>query len=186
MNVFLIGYRGSGKSTVAAALSQRLDWPWIDSDAEIERQAGMSIKQIFAERGQTAFRDLESLVLAELAVENRRIIALGGGAVLRPANRHLLATRGRTVWLQASPETLLARITGDPLTPERRPNLTASGGLDEICMMLSERTPVYEECADLVVDSENRPADEIAGEIIAGLSLVEFNRGPGSPARDGT
>ena len=179
MNVFLIGYRGSGKSTVAAALSQWLDWPWIDSDAEIERQAGMSIKQIFAERGQTGFRDLESLVLAELAVQDRRIIALGG-------EPRCSAMRTGISWPPAAGpsgcrpgETLLARISGDPLTPERRPNLTASGGLEEICIMLSERTPVYEECADLVVDSENRPADEIAQEIVARLGLTE-----GSPARD--
>jgi len=186
MNVFLIGYRGSGKSTVAAVLSQRLDWPWIDSDAEIERQAGLSIRQIFAERGQTAFRDLESLVIAELAAENRRIIALGGGAVLREANRQVLMTRGRTVWLQASPETLLARIIGDPLTAQRRPNLTAGGGLEEVYMMLSERTPVYQECADLVVDAEDRPAEEIAGQIIAELGLVELRAVARGKAGDGT
>src|SRR3954469_21824342 len=98
MNVFLIGYRGSGKSTVAAALAKQLGWPWMDADAELERRAGKTIKQIFAEQGELAFRDLESAVLADLVKPGRQIIALGGGVVLRDANRRLLAGRGKVVW----------------------------------------------------------------------------------------
>src|SRR5262245_13601530 len=129
MNLYLIGHRGSGKTTVAAALGEQLGWPWLDADAELERRAGQSIKQIFAEGGETAFRDLESAVLADLAARDRHIIALGGGAILREDNRQLIKSSGKVVWLQASPETLLARIHADPTTAERRPNLTGQGGL---------------------------------------------------------
>src|SRR5262245_39434407 len=113
MNIFLIGYRGSGKTTVAAALGQRLGWPWIDADAELERQAGKSIKEIFAEGGEASFRDLESTVLSKLVARERHVVALGGGAILREANRALLRGRGKIVWLTAAPETLFARISAD-------------------------------------------------------------------------
>jgi shikimate kinase len=173
VNVFLIGYRGSGKTTVAAALAQRLDWPWIDADAELERRAGKTIKQIFAGQGELAFRDLESAVLANLVKLDRHIVALGGGVVLREANRRLLAGRGKVIWLQASPEVLQARISGDATTAERRPNLTGQGGLAEIRTLLAERTPIYASCADLTVDAEKQSAAEIAGQIIDELRLEE-------------
>src|SRR3954447_23715424 len=171
MNVFLIGYRGSGKSTVAAALSERLGWPWIDADAELERRAGKTIKQIFDEGGEQAFRDLESAVVDDLARRDRHIIALGGGAVLREANRQAVASRGPIVWLKASPEALLARIQADATTAARRPNLTADGGLAEIRALLAERTPIYESCAALTIDTENKSPPEIAREIDEGLKV---------------
>src|SRR5262245_66283601 len=96
MNIFLIGYRGSGKTTVAAEMSAQLGWPWHDADAELERRAGKTIKQIFAEQGEPAFRDLESTVLADLLIGDRQIAALGGGVVLREENRRLLASHGKT------------------------------------------------------------------------------------------
>jgi shikimate kinase len=171
MNLFLIGYRGSGKTTVAAALAQRLAWPWIDADAEIERRAGRSIQQIFADAGEPAFRDLESAVVADLARGDRHVIALGGGAVLRDENRQALEGRGTVIWLTAPPETLLARISADPATRERRPNLTSAGGLAEIRSLLAARTPLYAALANLTIDAGSRPADEIAAEIVRRLSL---------------
>src|SRR5436190_19410550 len=101
MNLFLIGYRGSGKTTVAAALAQRLGWPWIDADVELERRAGRSIKEIFATEGEAGFRDRESATLANLAQRDGWIVALGGGAVLREQNRQAIAGRGKVVWLRA-------------------------------------------------------------------------------------
>jgi shikimate kinase len=169
MNVFLIGYRGSGKSTVADALSERIGWPWLDADAELERRAGKTIKQIFDEGGEEAFRDLESMVVDDLARRDRHIIALGGGAVLRDRNRHALAGRGPIVWLKASPEALLARIRADSTTTARRPNLTADGGLAEIRKLLGDRTPIYESCAALTIDTENKSPNDIAREIVDGL-----------------
>jgi shikimate kinase len=171
VNLFLIGYRGSGKTTVAAALAEQLDWPWIDADAELERRAAMTIKQIFAGQGEPAFRDLESAVLHDLAARQGHVIALGGGIVLRPENRRVLKDRGKTVWLQASPEALLRRICNDPTTSDRRPSLTGQGGLVEIRNLLAERTPLYTECADLAIDAENKSPAEIARQIITNLDL---------------
>ena len=173
MNIFLIGYRGSGKSTVAAALATQLGWPWIDADAELERRAGKTIKLMFAEKGELAFRDLESAVLADLVKLDRHIIALGGGVILRGENRRLLVGRGKVVWLHASAESLLARISGDATTAERRPNLTGQGGLAEIRTLLAERTPLYAACADLKVDAEGKSPAEIAQQINDELQLQE-------------
>jgi shikimate kinase len=171
MNLFLIGYRGSGKTTVAAALAEQLGWPWVDADAELERRAGKSIRQIFAEDGEAAFRDLESAVVADLARGERQIIALGGGAILREQNRQAIQSRGQVVWLKASAETLLARIEADQTTAERRPSLTGRGGLAEIRELLAARTPLYAACADLAIDAGHLTPDEIARQILTSLSL---------------
>ena len=173
MNVFLIGYRGSGKTTVAEALAKLLRWPWRDADAELERRAGKTIKEIFAASGEKAFRDLESAVLCDLAALDRHVIALGGGVVLREQNRVLLRQRGKVVWLTAAPETLFSRISADATTAARRPDLTAHGGLDEIRSLLAQRTPLYSASADLTVNADRLNPDEIAGKIVAALALKD-------------
>jgi shikimate kinase len=173
MLLHLIGYRGSGKTAVAAALSEQLGWPWIDADAELERRAGKTIKQLFADHGETAFRDLEAAVAADLVENDQQIIAWGGGVILREPNRQLLQRRGKIIWLTASPETLLARMSGDVTTAERRPNLTGQGGLAEIRTLLDQRTPLYAACADLTIDTELMSPADIARRIITELHLQE-------------
>lgn len=171
MNLFLIGYRGSGKTTVAAALAAQLDWPWIDADVELERRAGQTIKQIFDSDGEAKFRDLESAMVADLARGAGQIIALGGGAVLREQNRQALVGRGKIIWLKASPEVLFQRIQDDPTTAARRPNLTGQGGLAEVRKLLAERTPLYAACADVTIDVQHQAPAEIATQIVEQLSL---------------
>jgi len=95
MNLILIGYRATGKTTLARLLAGRLGWEWIDADVEIERRAGKSIAEIFADDGQTAFRDLEAEVIADLCKKERLVLAAGGGAPLRPENRAFLYNRIR-------------------------------------------------------------------------------------------
>ncbi len=172
MNIYLIGYRGSGKTSVAAALARRLRWPWLDADAEIERRAGKSIAQIFADQQAAGFRDLESAMVAELTARDQHIIALGGGAILREENRRAIAG-GQVIWLKASPEQLLARIQADPTTAKRRPNLTPQGGFEEIRTLLAERMPLYAACANLAVEVEQKTPDQIAEEIALWLSQQE-------------
>jgi len=170
MNIFLIGYRGSGKSTVNRRLGELLGWPSVDADTELEQRAGKSIKDIFAAGGESAFRELETRVIGDLASRDKHVIALGGGAILREINRKAIAGRGPVVWLQASPETLFARINADPQTEERRPNLTAQGGVEEIRTLLEQRTPQYRACANVTVDVNRLDPDEIARQILASLS----------------
>jgi shikimate kinase len=170
MNIFLVGYRGSGKTTVAAALAEQLGWNWVDADAELERKQGKTIKQIFANEGEAAFREYEAAVLTELAAGDGTIAALGGGVVLREANRHLLKKRGKVVWLKAPAEVLLERIQGDATTAERRPNLTGQGGIEEIRTLLAQREPLYTAVADLQAQADRPPA-EVANTIIDELNL---------------
>jgi shikimate kinase len=167
MNLFLIGYRGTGKTTVAELLALRLNWPWLDADAEIECRAGKTIAEIFRQDGELAFRDCESSVLADLCASTRQVLALGGGIIVRGQNRDLIRASGKTIWLSAEPETLWRRIAADHSTAQRRPNLTADGGLDEIRRILAERLPLYRQSADWVVDTEGKSPADVAAEILA-------------------
>lgn len=172
MNVILIGYRGTGKSTVAQALGLALGWPWVDADVEIEWRAGKSIASIFADEGEPHFRDLEEQTLAELCRRDRHVVAAGGGAVLREANRLAMQAAGHIVWLRAPVETILERTGRDETTAGRRPNLTSLSGEAEVRNLLAERTPLYEACAELAIDTEGRSPGDIAAEIVERLHLA--------------
>lgn len=167
--VALIGYRGTGKTSVARELARLTQWDWIDADVEIERRAGKSIAAVFAEEGESAFRDLESAVLADLCRRSNIVLACGGGAVLREANRQILTTCRAVVWLTASAATLERRLATDPTTAGRRPNLTNQGGRTEIEALLAQRQPIYRACATLEVDTEDKEPAPIAAEIVAAL-----------------
>ncbi len=167
--VFLIGYRGAGKTSVARALANRLKYDWIDADDVVERDAGKTIAAIFADDGEAAFRDWESLVVAALTRKQRVVVALGGGAVLRDENRQAICAAGPVVWLTAPVDTILDRLAADPATAKRRPDLTSEGGRAEIEALLAKRTPLYRQCATLVVDTEGKSAAEVAAEIAANL-----------------
>jgi shikimate kinase len=167
--IFLIGYRGTGKSSVARHLAERLGYDSVDADAEIERRAGKSIAAIFAEDGEAAFRDLESQLVAELTGLRRTVIALGGGAVLRESNRNAIRAAGPVVWLTAAVDVIAARLAADPTTAGRRPNLTKTGGRAEVEALLADREPIYRQCATFVVNTDRKTCAQVADEIAAGL-----------------
>jgi shikimate kinase len=169
MPLTLIGYRATGKTTLARLLAQRLGWEWIDADVEIERRAGKSIARIFAEDGEPAFRDLEVEVTRDLCQQRRLVLAAGGGAPMRAENREAMHAGGTVVWLKALPETIHRRMTGDATTAGRRPDLTAQGGLAEIVQLLGRREPIYEETADFAVDTEEKTPEAIVAEILERL-----------------
>ena len=164
--LFLIGARGSGKSTVGRLLAQRLCWQFLDADDCLEKAAGRTIATIFAVEGETAFRDREAMILGELCQRTEHVIATGGGVVLRPANRTLLRQSGFAVWLQASPEAAFARLSADPATQERRPNLTSVGGFEELRTIIAAREPLYRECADFTLDTAALSPDAAANAIL--------------------
>ena len=165
MNIYLIGYRGSGKTTIARQLATMLWWNWLDADPHLEQRAGKSIREIFEAEGEAGFREREAKTVVELSAYSQLVVALGGGVVLREENRDKLKTSGKCVWLKASPELLWSRIHADPTTSERRPNLTSQGGLDEVRKLLAERTPLYEQCADFTVETDKRAPFAIATTI---------------------
>ncbi len=182
--IFLIGYRGTGKTTVARLLAERLGWHWLDADALLEARHGRSIRTIFAEEGEAGFRDKESALLPELCRLHNHVIATGGGVILRPTNRDQLRTAGHVIWLTADAATLWQRIQGDRTTSERRPNLTG-GGLAEVEELLRVREPLYRECAHATFSTVDRGPEEVAEEIQPMLSrlLQAGSLGTGDPAR---
>jgi shikimate kinase len=167
--IFLIGYRGTGKTTVANELALRLGYESVDADDLVEKQAGKSISAIFAEQGEEAFRVLESQVLTALIQRRNSVVSLGGGAVLREGNRAVIRAAGPVVWLTAGVDTIMQRLQSDPSTAGRRPALTVTGGRKEIESLLNLRTPYYRECATLVVDTEGKIPAEVAEEILQNL-----------------
>jgi shikimate kinase len=169
-SIFLIGYRGTGKSTVARELAARLGYDSMDADEEIERRAGKSIAEIFANDGEPAFRQLESDVVADLCNLRHTVVALGGGAVMSETNRTAVRLAGTVIWLVASVETLADRLAADEATLSRRPNLTASGGLSEIETVLAMREPIYRACATFEVDTEGKTPAAIVDEIVQRLT----------------
>lgn len=173
MVVTLIGYRGCGKSSVGKELAEKLSWDFSDADEELERRAGKTIREIFAQDGEPVFRDLEEDVLADLVGRNRLVLAAGGGAVMRESTRNRVRQAGPVVWLTAAAETLYERIYKDDTTGERRPDLTDRGGLEEVQTLLAEREPVYREAATLVLDTEDKKLSEIVDELYERLQERE-------------
>ncbi len=178
MIVTLIGYRGSGKSTVAPRLAARLGWDWIDADVELERRAGRSIREIFESGGEGEFRRWERETLVDLLRRDRLVLAAGGGAVLNAETRSDLRAAGPVVWLQAAAETLAQRMESDPISGSRRPKLTAAGGLEEIRNLLAAREPHYRDTATLAISTENRTAEDIVEDIVVGLQPRLKENGP--------
>ena len=162
-SIALVGYRATGKSSVGRRVAERLGWRFFDADKELERRAGYSVARIFAERGEPAFRDLETQTLSELPIGPRLVLATGGGVVLREANRRHLRHFGLVVWLRAADQTLVERLSR---SPGGRPALTPAGLLAEVAPMLAVRNPLYEAVADVVIDTADQHSDEIADKIV--------------------
>ena len=162
--VFLIGYRGTGKSAVAELLAERLGWDAVDADALIEARAGQNIREIFQREGEAGFRAREAILLEELCGRSNLVIATGGGVILRDENREHLRKSGLSVWLTADASTIWQRLQTDVTTAQRRPNLTV-GGLPEVEELLRVREPLYRACADLTVDTVGRSPEDVADEV---------------------
>ncbi len=171
MNLYLIGYRGSGKTTVAPLLANLLGWTWLDSDAQVELLAGCPVAQIFSEYGEACFREWETTVIEALSRRSNLVVATGGGAPLASNNRQLMAASGRRIWLQAPAEVLWARISGD--ADNERPALTGKEGLAEVEHVLAERTDIYEACADYTIEVESLSPEQIAQQIAAWWDPVD-------------
>lgn len=153
MNLLLVGYRGSGKSTVGQLVAQRLRWKFIDLDDYIATHSGRTIAEIFASQGEAAFRGMERKALESLKKVRHHVIALGGGAIMDPDTRTLAKRLGKIVWLRAPAAVLWSRISQDAHTVKSRPSLTPVGGLAEVEAVLAEREPTYRTTANHTIDT---------------------------------
>lgn len=169
MIITLIGYRGTGKTTLAPRLASKLNFEWVDADVELENSTGRSIREIFATDGEPEFRRLERELLVELLKRDRLVLAAGGGAILNEATRNDFRRAGPVVWLRASVEAIALRILRDGVSARHRPNLTSAGGIDEIRSLLAQREPLYRECATIDVLAEGSSLENLAQRIVAKL-----------------
>jgi shikimate kinase len=175
-HLYLTGYRGSGKTTVGRLVASRLGRRCIDLDDEIETHAGRSIREIFADGGEATFRDLETAALLRVASGSPAVISLGGGAILRPENREVIAKTGIAVWLKIDADTVIQRLAGDTTTAERRPALTALPPREEVESLLQKREPLYQEVADCEVDAAGQGVAAIVDQIVARVTVRDTCR----------
>jgi shikimate kinase len=172
-NLFLIGYRCTGKSSVGRSLAATIGRPFIDTDSLVVSENGMSIRNIVDSRGWEAFRRLEHTALQQVCTMGRRVVATGGGIVLDADNVKLMKKRGRIIWLRASPETIKARMLQDQATETHRPALTSTDSICEIEETLAERSPLYQHAMDFSVDTDNVSLDAISDFIIENLKRLD-------------
>ncbi len=167
--VLLVGMPGSGKSSVAPLLAPRLGWGYVDTDAQIEKMAGLSVAGIFARHGEEYFRAQETRCLRwVLGVQEAVIVAVGGGAVVDPENRRLMREGGIVVWLRAAVPTLVARIG----TGAGRP-LLADGDLrTSMANLDAARRSLYQEIATVTLDVDDGDVDKVVDRVLRSLGRV--------------
>lgn len=171
MNIALIGYRCSGKTAVGKILARRLGRDFLDTDRLIEEEAGSSIQSFVRVRGWDYFRELEKSVIEKVTARDNLVIGTGGGVVTDEENVKNLKRNGWVVWLKADAATIKDRMRKEQQSGKIRPSLTGSDPLEEIGHVLNSRTPLYENAADLVVDTAARSPREVADLAMKGLSL---------------
>jgi len=161
--IILVGMMGAGKTTVGRSLARRLGWTHLDSDAQVMERTGRSVPELFAERGEAAFRAEESQVLADaLSGDEPVVVSAAGGVVLSDENRALLARSGTVVWLRADPRLLVERVgrgQGRPLLDD--------DPASRLVELYQVRRPLYESLAEIVVDVDGKSPDEVVDRILA-------------------
>jgi shikimate kinase len=164
-NLVLIGLMGSGKSTVGRLVAERLRRPFVDTDALVEAEAGMSVAEVFARQGERAFRAAEAQAIRHVSALRGQVVAVGGGAVVDTDNvLHLKAT-GDVVLLAAEPAELAARVVGEGVTV--RPLLADSGDVEaRLAALLAERAEAYRQAADVTLDTSGRTAAEVVDDLL--------------------
>ena len=167
-NIFLIGFMGCGKSTVASKLNQMYGMHVVEMDQEISNRQKMSIPDIFEQYGEEYFRDLESNLLQEIQTGTNQVVSCGGGVVLRAKNVAEMRKNGRIVLLTAKPENVLKRVRGN----NDRPILKGRKTVKDIVELMEARRAKYEAAADIVVSTDDKSIEEICREILEKIKEV--------------
>jgi shikimate kinase len=177
-SVVLVGMMGAGKSSIGRRLATRLNIPFVDADAEIEKAAGMSIPDIFATRGEPDFRAGEARVIARLLDGGPQVLATGGGAFMNPDTRAAIGAKGISIWLNADFDTLMRRIK----RRHDRPLLHTEDPVATLRALIDVRYPVYG-LADFTVQSREVPHDKLVDEIVEVLAAGPLPRCAAADAR---
>jgi shikimate kinase len=164
-NIFLVGPMGSGKSAVGRRLARELGLDFVDSDEEIESRTGVDIAYIFEKEGEAGFRQRETEIIDELTQHERLVLATGGGAVLDPASRERLRTRGRVVYLRTSVEQQIVRTRRS----DDRPLLNNADPGGTLARLMEARAPLYAEVAEITVDTDGRKVKTVVDQILCAL-----------------
>lgn len=160
-NIIIVGFMGTGKTTVGLELARKLSWKYVDTDHQIENTAQMKIPQIFEKQGEDAFRELETKVIRQTLADHTQIISTGGGAVLRSENRDIMLKNGFVVALTASPEAIIARVSEN----ENRP-LLQGNVRNKVITLLEERKEAYD-FAHAKIDTTHHTPQQLVAKIIS-------------------
>ncbi|MDH3575640.1 MAG: shikimate kinase [Desulfobacteraceae bacterium] len=174
MNIFLIGYRCTGKTTVGRFLAKRLERLFFDTDLELVKEQGINISDIVSKRGWAAFREIEKRVIQCACERDNQVVATGGGAVLDEDNVKRMKDSGVIVWLKADISTIEKRIIEDNTTRDFRPSLTSKGSVEEVRETLLTRNPFYERAMDFFVDTDFMDIEAVCDTIIQKIKGVEL------------
>ncbi len=166
MNLFLIGYRCTGKTTIGKSIAVTMDWSFVDSDLLVIKECKKSIKDIIATEGWQAFRRVERSMIKQVCTKDRQVVATGGGAVLDTNNVRAMKSSGIIIWLRATAETIRERMLQDETTRTLRPALTDKDPVAEIEEVLLARHPYYDNASDFAIPTDNVPVNEITKRII--------------------
>lgn len=167
-NIVLVGFMGSGKTSIGRLVGKKLGFQFVDTDAVIVERAGMQVAEIFAKHGEPWFRDLESSTLESMSILNRSVISTGGGIVLRKENRRILAGLGHVVWLTASEEVIFDRVSRN----KKRPLLQSDDARETVSRLLKERDELYAEVSRLTLDTSVLSHEEAAAAVITEARLA--------------
>lgn len=165
INIFLIGFMGSGKSSVSRVLHRKYQMEQLEMDEEIERQEQMTISEIFQEKGEPYFRNLETELLKKIGSRENLVVSCGGGTAMRKENVQIMRNHGRIVLLKASPETVYERVRNS----HARPLLEGNMNVSYIRKLMEGRMPAYEEASDFIVETDGKKVEEICREILRQL-----------------